>query len=540
MTARTWGYETMLVAEPFYFGHPSRPLFGWYHPPVAPGGSAVVLCNPLGLDATRAHWSYRHLAERLAAAGLHVLRFDWSGTGDSSGDGSEPAQVATWLDNLGQAIEELKRRAGAARVHLVGLRAGATLAAHGAATRDDVDSTVLWMPATTGAAWVSEMAKLHKLYLRMVPQIDAPEPGGEELLGSFVSATTIAELGRIDLFGLPRPPAPRVLVVEEGTLREGERLRERLVELGADVSWTRQPAQKFLLMVPHRATLPEESIAAIVGWLRSLPAAGAPLHPGASATPARFAERPVRFGPDHRLFGILTPAARPTSGERPAIVLLPAGAVNRCGPHRLYVSMARRWANLGFTVLRIDLSGIGDSPAVAGERENLVYPREGLNDIGAALDFLAAEVGAARFIIVGLCSGADLAYQAARREERLAGVVMMNPRTFLDLDLNRVEQPPPRLPRESEPVETEEARRVPAGLRQISERGLDAILVVSERDPGIDYVDRHAPAAMREAAAALPRFRRVDVRGTDHTFTTIASQRRVADLVTDEYLSRHG
>jgi alpha-beta hydrolase superfamily lysophospholipase len=529
----------MLSAQPLYFGHPSRPLFGWHHPPIASGGRAVVLCNPLGLDGTRAHWSYRHLAERLAGAGFDVLRFDWHGTGDSSGDGSEPDQVATWQDDLSQAIEELKRRAGAARVHLVGLRVGATLAAQVAAERDDIDSTVLWMPAATGTAWVSEMAKLHKLYLRMVPQIDAPEPGGEELLGSFASATTIADLGRIDLLGLARRPAPRVLVVEEGTLREGERLRERLTALGSDVSWARLPSQKFLLMVPHRATLPEESIEAIVGWLRALPAAGAPLHPGESRTPTNFAERPVRFGSDHRLFGILTPAAEAPSGDRPAIVLLPAGAVNRCGPHRLYVTMARRWAELGFSVLRIDLSGIGDSPAVAGERENLVYPREGLRDIGAALDFLATEVGAARFIIVGLCSGADLAYQAARREERLVGVVMLNPRTFLDLDLNRVEQPPPRLFRESAPLETEEARRVPAGLRQISERGVDAILVVSERDPGIDYVDRHAPAAMREAGA-LPRFRRVDIRGTDHTFTTIASQRRVADLVTDEYLSRHG
>src|SRR6185437_10249368 len=99
---------------------------------------------------------------------------------------------------------------------------------------------------------------------------------------------------------------------------------------------------------------------------------------------------------------------------------------------------------------RIDLSGIGDSPALPGERENLVYPRSGLADIGAALDFLRAELGASRFIIAGLCSGADLAYQAARREERLAGVVMMNPRTFLDLDLNRVEQPPPRVARASE------------------------------------------------------------------------------------------
>ena len=530
----------MPPAEPILLGHPSRPLFGWYHAPVVASSRAVVLCNPLGIEGTRAHWSYRHLAERLAAAGFDVLRFDWHGTGDSSGDGREPDQVATWLDDLGQAIEELKRRAGVSRLHLVGLRVGATLAAHVAATRDDIQATVLWMPALLGSAWVAEMAKkLHKLYLRIVPQIDAPETGGEELLGSFLSDATIADLGRIDLLGLTRLPSPRVLVVEEGTLRDGDRLRERLVSLGASVTWTRQPGQKFLLMVPHRATLPEESLEAIVGWLRSQPDVGASATPGPSTPPSGFAERPVRFGADHQLFGILTPPVKPPPRARPPIVLLPAGAVNRSGPHRLYVTMARRWADLGFTVFRIDLSGIGDSPAVAGERESLVYPRTGLNDISAALDFLAEETGASRFLLVGLCSGADLAYQAARREERLAGVVMMNPRTFLDLDLNRVEQPPPRPPRQSEAVEIEEALRVPAGLRQISERGVDALLVVSDRDPGIDYVDRHAAAAMREAEA-LPGFRRVDVRGTDHTFTTVRSQRRVTDLVTDEYLVRHG
>ena len=528
----------MPPSEPLYFGRPARSLFGWYHPSAAAAGRAVVLCNPLGLDATRAHWSYRHLAERLAEAGFDVLRFDWHGTGDSSGSGSEPDQVATWLDDLGEAIDELKRRAGAARVHLVGLRAGATLAAHVAATRDDVASTVLWMPALTGAAWVTEMSKLHKLYLRIVPQSDPPEPGGEELLGSFASDSTIADLARIDLLGLSRRPAPRVLVIEEGTLRDGDRLREHLVSLGSDVAWSRLPAQKFLLLVPHRATLPEESLVAIVDWLRAQPGLDGAAKPERASHRPGFGERPVRFGAANPLFGILTPAAEPPPPERPPIVLLPAGAVNRTGPHRLYVTMARRWAALGFNVFRIDLSGIGDSPVVAGERESLVYPRTGLQDIGAALDLLGQETGASRFLLVGLCSGADLAYQAARREERLVGVVMMNPRTFLDLDLTRVEQPPPRIPRASEPIEIEESLRVPAGLRQISQRGIDALLVVSERDPGIDYVDRHAAAAMREAEG-LPHFRRVDVRGTDHTFTTVASQRRVADLVTDEFLVRH-
>ena len=125
---------------------------------------------------------YRHLAERLARAGFAVLRFDWHGTGDSSGDDYESNRVATWLSDLNAAIEELKRRSGVERPALVGLRAGAALAAHVAAEREDVSALVLWIPMLTGAAWVNEMAKLHKLYLRIVPH-RRPRAGRRGIVG---------------------------------------------------------------------------------------------------------------------------------------------------------------------------------------------------------------------------------------------------------------------------------------------------------------------------------------------------------------------
>jgi alpha-beta hydrolase superfamily lysophospholipase len=525
----------MHPAEPLYFGAAPQPMFGWYHAAEANPRGAVVLCPPLGLDGTRAHWSYRHLAERLARAGLAVLRFDWRGTGDSAGDDHDPDRVATWVEDLHLAVDELERRSGAATVTLVGLRAGATLAGHVAAQRDDVGALVLWMPAQTGAAWVAEMAKLHKLYLRIVPQTEAPEPDGEELLGSFASNATIADLAKVDLLALGRRPAPRALVLEEGTLRFGPELRERLTTLGVEVDWRRGSGQKFLFTVPHKTTLPDESINAIVDWIAALPAAEPR---AASVSPARsFVERPVRFGPAARIFGMVVPPAEPSPPERPAIVLLPAGAVNRCGPHRLYVTMARRWAALGFTVLRLDLSGIGDTPAPPDTAESLVYPRDGYDDIGAAIDFIAREAGTPRVILAGLCSGADFTFQVARRQAGLAGAIMMNPRTFLELNLGRVEGPPVTAP-EALAASREESLRVTAGFQQISERGVDALLIVSRPDPGIDFVDRHAPDEMTQAEG-LPRFRRVNVPGTDHTFTTMSSQRQVLELTTAQFLARH-
>jgi hypothetical protein len=75
-------------------------------------------------------------------------------------------------------------------------------------------------------------------------------------------------------------------------------------------------------------------------------------------------------------------------------------------------------------------------------------------------------------------------------------------------------------------------------LRRIAERGVDALLLVSRKDPGVSYVDAHATDAMR-ALRTVPRFRRVDLAAADHTFTPIAAQDRVIDIIRDHLLVRH-
>ncbi|MEO8029568.1 MAG: alpha/beta fold hydrolase, partial [Gemmatimonadota bacterium] len=147
------------AAQAIWFGSERAPLFGWYHRP-APGrsiGQAAVLCNPFGYEALTTHRSYRVLAEQLAAQGIATLRFDYEGTGDSSGEDPAPGRVASWQASIAAALAESRRRSRGLPVTLVGLRLGASLAMLAAAGDQHVAALVLWTPFIAGKHLVREL-----------------------------------------------------------------------------------------------------------------------------------------------------------------------------------------------------------------------------------------------------------------------------------------------------------------------------------------------------------------------------------------------
>jgi hypothetical protein len=134
-------------------------------------------------------------------------------------------------------------------------------------------------------------------------------------------------------------------------------------------------------------------------------------------------ERAVVLSPAQPLVGVLAQAGAEVDPRRPAVVFLNAGMVHRVGPNRLYVRMARDLAQRGFVSLRFDRSGVGDSPA---RTDGLPLRAAALGDVRAALDFLAAKGLATSFILIGLCSGADLAFLSAVGDERVVGAVLID------------------------------------------------------------------------------------------------------------------
>ena len=114
----------------------------------------LVLCAAQGHEYIQFHRPFRQLAIQLSEAGCAVLRFDFSGCGDSEGN-QEGWSLEGWRDDVAVAIEELKQRVRTTRVGLVGLRLGATLAMQVAETRDDIDAVVVWDPVVDGSAYLT-------------------------------------------------------------------------------------------------------------------------------------------------------------------------------------------------------------------------------------------------------------------------------------------------------------------------------------------------------------------------------------------------
>ena len=108
------------------------------------------------------------------------------------------------------------------------------------------------------------------------------------------------------------------------------------------------------------------------------------------------------FGPDEGLFGILTtPDANVRIPDAPTALILNAGIVHRVGPFRIHVDISRKLAAAGFSTLRLDLSGLGDSASRTGKLE--LEDRAEL-DVSDAMEFLTQTTGQKQFVLLGTCA----------------------------------------------------------------------------------------------------------------------------------------
>jgi pimeloyl-ACP methyl ester carboxylesterase len=207
---------------------------------------------------------------------------------------------------------------------------------------------------------------------------------------------------------------------------------------------------EMMMTAPHLAVMAREMLASTREWLSRLrspssatrnsggargpcaaPQAPRLILPGEGGAPrSSLTERPIFLDPDGRtLFGIVTEPRRNETRRR-AVIFLNTGADHHIGASRMYVSLARGWARAGYHVLRMDLSGLGDSPARAGRQDNEVFPVDAIADIRCAVEYMRAQYRCGEVTLLGLCSGAYHAFRAAAAGLAVNRILMVNPETF--------------------------------------------------------------------------------------------------------------
>lgn len=187
--------------ETFYFGQQER-LYGTYRPAQQALAAstikpAILICPAFGSEWIRAHFVMRKVTQRLVELGYPVMRFDFSGVGDSLGDQSQTS-LADWEQDLHSASEELRRRSGCQHIIGIGVRwGGSLLRKYGAAC--GIEQQILWDPIISGQYHLDKLrnshAQLRKYNRAIFPWFYRPAAlKGEELLGFHYSAAVIEAL----------------------------------------------------------------------------------------------------------------------------------------------------------------------------------------------------------------------------------------------------------------------------------------------------------------------------------------------------------
>jgi len=144
----------------------------------------------------------------------------------------------------------------------------------------------------------------------------------------------------------------------------------------------------------------------------------------------------LTLGEDGRLVAIVShpsgdpPVAHGTTlspgTTAPGLIILNAGVLHRVGPHRLHVVLARRLASEGISGLRLDLGGIGDSTA---SPDATSFRDSAVADTRIAMTEMTRRFGVSRFVLFGICAGADNALATALADDRVAGIILVDPPT---------------------------------------------------------------------------------------------------------------
>ena len=135
---------------------------------------------------------------------------------------------------------------------------------------------------------------------------------------------------------------------------------------------------------------------------------------------AKITETPLIFNcKENALCAI---AHLPKPSRQCGVLIVVGGPQYRVGSHRQFLLLARALASHGFPVLRFDYTGMGDSEGEQKIFENIDA------DLRAATDvFYQQHIDLKHIVIWGLCDAASAALLYAYQDQRVKGLILLNP-----------------------------------------------------------------------------------------------------------------
>lgn len=142
-----------------YLAHRGEQLYVVRHRTREPPRAQALFCSPFALERTLAYTTLVRFARHLAHRGIEVIRFDYRGTGESSGR-CEHFDFAHWADDTATVFEATRTDASPPRI-LFGLRFGALMASRLFADGHG-DGLLAWGPFADARSMLHELLR-HKV-----------------------------------------------------------------------------------------------------------------------------------------------------------------------------------------------------------------------------------------------------------------------------------------------------------------------------------------------------------------------------------------
>lgn len=426
--------------SPLYLKAPSGRLFTTIYTSNTKLASHWVLHFPaFAEEMNKSRSMVSRMAREFSRNNLTVMVPDLFGSGDSDGCLGD-ATWDMWITDMRFLLQWIEEQ-GAEKITLWGLRLGCLLVSALLDSLDDnlkakVRGLIFWQPVVNGEQFATQFLRLRVAASMMSGETitvkdlrkKLMQEGQLEVAGYLLNSQMIEALDQ-QLLKKLMPGQGMVVNWFEVVSKEGKlmniaarKLTDQWADQGVLVEAETVEGEPFwstqeIVLAPG---LIRASIANIDKWENEITLPAAKNLSFLNAMNDDGGERGVTFQcQGEKLLGIVHQAIHPNTR---GVILVVGGPQYRVGSHRQFLLLARDLAAAGIPVFRFDYRGMGDSE---GELVGFEHIQE---DIRSAVDCFQTQLPEVEEVVLwGLCDAASASAFYAPADDRVTGLVLLNP-----------------------------------------------------------------------------------------------------------------